>query len=122
MKTTRGFDTIRIAQGLFLLNMVIWLIFGVISLMRLEDGAESTTLLVIALMVGVNAILMGLAAWLLDKRTIWSYLFAISLLAINVVTTYTDQVGFFGYATLLLDVVLFLLLIYKRDDFVANKE
>jgi hypothetical protein len=110
---------LRIAQGLFLLNMFIWLGLGVTSLVRLDDGGVgSTTFLVIALMVMGNAILMGVAAWWLGKRNKWGYLFALSLLGVNIITTFTDQVGFWDYATVLVDIVLFLLLISKRKVFV----
>lgn len=120
METERNQKFIKTVQGLFLLNMVIWLVIGVISLIRLEGGTASPVFLVVALMLLVNAILMGLAAWLLAKRTIWGYLFAIALLGINVLTTFTDQVGFLDFATVLVDIVLLLLLLFRRDTFVAK--
>lgn len=109
----------RTAQGLFLLNMGIWLVIGGISIFQLRGEMESFVLAIVALMVLGNGILMGLAAWLLAKRTIWSYLFALALLAINVVTTFTDQVGLADYATVLVTIILFLLLILKRREFVT---
>lgn len=113
---------VRIAQGLFLLNMVIWLVIGLFSLVWLDSGADSTALLVVALMVLGNAVLMGLAAWWLGKRTIWGYLFALVLLVINMIATFTDQVGLLDYATVLVDIVLFLLLILKQNELVRQPE
>jgi hypothetical protein len=120
MSKENKLSSLRIAQGLFLLNMVIWLAFGINSLVRLEKGTE-IIFLVVALMLLGNGVLMGLAAWLLGKRTIWGYLFAMTLLGINVLTTFTDQVGFLDYATVLVDIILFLLLIYKREAFVGGE-
>lgn len=122
MNKENDFRIIRIAQGLFLLNMVIWLVLGVINLLRLEGGTDSSVFVVIALMLLGNAALMGLAAWWLGKRTIWGYLFALALLGINIITTFTDQVGFLDYATVLVDIVLFLLLIFKWGEIVESSD
>jgi hypothetical protein len=115
------FSYLRIAQGLFLLNAVIWLALGVIGLSHLEDG-KHLIFVVIAVMVLGNAFLMGAAAWWLEKRTIWGYVFALALLGINVVTTFTDQVGFWDYATVLVDFILLLLLIFKGREFIPARE
>ena len=120
MEDTRK-TSIKAAQGLFLLNMLIWLGFGTASLARLEKGGDPVYV-VIALMLLGNAVLMGVAAWLLGKHTLWGYLFALVLLGINILTTFTDQVGLPDIATVLVDIVLFLLLIFKRREFISAVE
>ena len=118
MAENKKSQVFRIVQGLFLLNMVIWLVLGTISLAQLEKGADNPIFTVIAIMMMGNAALMGLAAWWLGRFTRWGYLFALALLVTNILTTFTDQVGLLDYATVLVDFVLLLLLILRRKEFV----
>lgn len=110
---------ICIVRILFYLNAVIWLLFGLVSLYRLGtgDNAYSITMLVVAtLMFGNVAALLvaGYVAKWPQKRWFW---LATAVLLINIILTFTDQVGLFDLLTLLLDVIIFSLLIANRDWF-----
>lgn len=107
---------VRAAQGLFFLNAVIWLSFGVVSVLRLGDNPEQlvTAVIVAVLMVG-NVGAMLLAGFSLGRLTRWSYIFALAVLLVNIVLTFTDQFGIFDLLTLLLDLLLFGLLLATRS-------
>lgn len=110
---------IRLVRSLFYLNGVIWLVLGVISLFRLGSGGNAylITMLVIAILMCGNAAVMVATGFVLkwpQKRWFW---LATAVLLINIILTFTDQVGIFDLLTLLLDVVILSLLIANRDWF-----
>jgi len=108
----------RWAQGLFFLNSVIWLVLGIASLVRLggSEGGVVTALVVAVLMFG-NAGAMALSGALLPRRRLLFYLFALAVLAVNIVLTFTDQVGALDWITFAIDLVLLGILIVARRQF-----
>ena len=110
---------IRVTQYLFYLNAAIWLLFGVISLFRMATGESvySITLLVVAFLMFSNMVAMLVAGFVIRwPRKKWFWL-ATAVLLINIILTFTDQVGIFDLITLFLDVSILGLLIANRDWF-----
>ena len=110
---------LRIVQGLFLLNAVIWIVFSIIRLIEIasDPGPVGAFFQAVALMMFGNAVAMLLAAWLVGKRDVWGYLFAVAILVVNIFFTFTDQVGFFDWATFGVDLVILVILAVKRRVF-----
>jgi hypothetical protein len=108
----------RWAQGLFFLNAAVWLLLAVASVIRLggNQGQGVTALVVVILMFG-NAAAMALSGALLPKRLLLFYLFALAVLAVNIVLTFTDQVGALDWITLAIDLALVGILIVARKQF-----
>ena len=106
------------ARGLFFLNAAIWLVLGIVSLVRLggNEGGVMVALVVAVLMFG-NAGAMALSGALLGKRRLLFYLFALAVLAVNIVLTFTDQVGALDWITFAVDLVLVGILIMGRRQF-----
>lgn len=110
---------ICIVRFLFYLNAVIWLLLGLISLYRLGtgDNAYPVTMLVVAILMFGNVVALMLSGFMLkwpQKRWFW---LGTAVLLINIILTFTDQVGLFDLLTLLLDVIILSLLIANRDWF-----
>ncbi|MBI9044991.1 MAG: hypothetical protein JEZ06_10925 [Anaerolineaceae bacterium] len=63
-------NPINIAQALFYLNAVIWLLFGVTSLMWLSnsDPGQLIVFATVAIMMFGNAAAMLVSGWMLQKR------------------------------------------------------
>ena len=114
---------IRWAQALFFLNAAIWLVFGIVSVVRLAGNeGQGVTALVVAILMFGNAGAMALSGALLGKRRLLFYLFALAVLAVNVVLTFTDQVGALDWITFAIDLVLLGILLLARKQFLrANK-
>ena len=109
------------AQGLFFLNAAIWLGFGIASVVRLAGGAgQGVTALVVAILMFGNAGAMALSGALLGKRWALFYLFALAVLAVNVLLTFTDQVGALDWITFAIDLVLVGILIVARKQFIGG--
>lgn len=108
----------RWAQGLFFLNAAIWLVLGVASLVRLggSDGGVVTAVAVAILMFG-NAGAMALSGALLPSRRLLFCLLALAVLAVNIVLTFTDQVGALDWITFAVDLVLLGILVVARRQF-----
>jgi hypothetical protein len=111
--------TILIAQYLFGLNAVIWLIFGIFGILRLAGGSSTPTItlwVVTSLMFG-NVGAMLLAGLWLGKQSKWAFFFALAVLSFNILLTFTDQVGFFDILTAIIDLGLLGLLLYDRKKY-----
>jgi hypothetical protein len=101
----------RSAQWLFLLNTIVWLALSAGALVqRANRGLSAGIWLLVALMAG-NAAAMAACAWGLGLRKKTFDLFALLVLAVNIMLTFTDQFGLLDLLTLLLDLVLFMLVI-----------
>ena len=113
---------LKVAQGLFCLNGAIWLLLSVVSVVRLvtRDAVETWMFwvfgIIAVLMVG-NASAMILAGWLLARRQKQIYIFALLLLLVNIVLSFTDQFGLLDLLTVLLDIAILLLLLVKARSF-----
>ena len=110
---------IQIIRILFYLNAAMWLVFGVISLVHLanSEAVYFMTMLVIAILMFGNVAALVVAGFVLKwplKHWFW---LATAVLLINIVLTFTDQVGFFDLITLLLDLLIMSLLITNREWF-----
>ena len=111
--------TVLIAQRLFFISAAIWLIFGIMGISRLLDGGNTPTiaLWVIAILMFGNLGAMLAAGLWLGRQSKWAFLFALVVLAANILLTFTDQVGFFDIITALLDFCILGLLLYDRKNY-----
>ncbi len=105
---------VRVTRWLFALNALIWLAFGRISLYRLANAGYAQTAWVVAVLMFGNVAALALCAIGLAKPCRIFYIFALAVLAGNILLTFTDQFGLFAMLTLLLDLVLLVLLIRLR--------
>jgi hypothetical protein len=121
LDTMKSSKTIRTAQGLFILNTTIWLVFGIVSLSSNSLGEavpEFVRWIIASLMFG-NAAAMLVSGYAIGQRIRWTFTLALTVLAINILLTFTDQVGLFDWITLAIDLVLLGLLIAARKWFVT---
>lgn len=110
---------IRVIQLLFYLNAAIWLVFGLISLYRIGSGESAylITMFVIAVLMFGNVMALLIAGYVVRwPRKHWFWL-ATAVILINIILTFTDQMGVFDLLTLFLDVIILGLLIANRDWF-----
>ena len=117
----KALDTIRAAQALFFLNAAIWIALGITSLLNVARGSTSImTAIVIGILMFGNAAAMVVSGFGLGKWRGFYYL-ALAVLLVNIVLTFTDQVGLLDILTFVLDLALLVLLIatgkhYLRRD------
>jgi len=107
-KPLTALEPLQVAQALFFLNAAIWLALGIISLVRMVNDSPSQPVifLVIGILMFGNAAAMLLSGILIGKgRRRWFYL-AAAILAVNILLTFTDQVGLLDWITLAIDLVL----------------
>jgi hypothetical protein len=116
---TSKLNPLQAARALFFLNALVWFAFGVASLWRMDETTEtgqSVTVIIGVLMFG-NAGAMLLAGLGLRRRQRLFYLFALGVLVVNILLTFTDQFGLFDFLTLLLDLGLVTILLWARQTF-----
>ncbi len=115
---------LRMAKYGFVLVAVIWFILGVVSLIRLQSNSAvpMMTASIIAIMMFGNAAALLVCAWGVTTGKQWGYLLAIAVLLINILLTFTDQVGLMDLLTVLIDIGLLLLLVIKRAVFFPKPE
>jgi hypothetical protein len=112
-------NPIKTAQALFFLNAAIWLLLGVISLVRMASSGsvQVITALVIAVLMFGNAGAMLVSGIGLSKQQRLVYFFAIAVLVVNIILTITDQFGVVDLITLILDLFLLGLLVATRSQY-----
>jgi hypothetical protein len=118
-KLLKPFNLLKTAQALLCLDAAIWLILGVASLLRIANNpsASRMVLLIVAVLMFGNVTAMLLAALGLSTRRKLLYLFALAVLGVNILLTFTDQFGFLDFATLLLDLLIVGMLIAAHKQF-----
>lgn len=100
------------------MNAAIWLVFGIISLVRITNGSPSQTItaLVVGILMFGNAVAMLLSGILIGKGKRRYYFLAAAVLVVNIFLTFTDQVGLLDWITLAIDLLLagFLFTAWKK--------
>ena len=110
----------QLTRYLFLLTVVILAVFGVGSLLRVFDNPARTALYVFyAIVMFGDAVLMGICAWLLPKRTRFSFYFPVLVLAMNIIPTIFDQFGLVDLLFVLLNFATLISLILARKEFLS---
>lgn len=108
--------TIRLARLLMFISAALWVIIGVVSLVRLAGAPVAFTPLIVALlMFGGAAVFAVLAAGL--GRWRWAYPASLLWMAANIVLTITDDFGAADLLYLLLATLILVLLAAGRSHF-----
>jgi hypothetical protein len=121
---------VRVTRVLFFLSALIWLVFGVISLIRLTNSqaAETIKLTLAALLIFANAgAMLGAGVDIATpQRRLYHFAFAVlfvntimnydivAILVVQTVLKVSDEFGMFDLVTLVINVVLMGLLIKIR--------
>ena len=124
MKAEQGnLKILRIVQVLFALNAVIWIIFSIIRLQEIsvKPLMDDPIYKALAILMLGNMVAMLVSAWLVGKKDTWGYAFALAILTVNVFFTFTDQTGFYDWATFGVDLVILLILVLKRKVFLPTQ-
>lgn len=110
---------VYIAQILCYLSAAIWLILGIISLGKLQQdqAVPVVVLFLMAVMMLINAAVFMVSGYGLGKRNRWLYYLGLAVVSVNLVLTVTDQVGFYDWIVLVINVVLLVLLVAARKEF-----
>lgn len=99
-------------------TIVILVIFGVGSLLRISSNPDRTTLYTFyALVMFGDALLMGICAWQLPRRTKFIFFFSVFVLAFNILPTIFDQFGLADLLFVLLNIITLVFLILARKEF-----
>ncbi|HQJ51002.1 MAG TPA: hypothetical protein PKW05_04405 [Anaerolineae bacterium] len=107
------------ARILFYANAAIWMPLAAITVVRAAGGTreERITGMVLTVLMFGNAVAMVLSALGLARRSRWFYLFAVAVVVVNLLLTWTDQVGWLDVVTGVLDLVLLGLLVVVRREY-----
>ncbi|MAT42291.1 MAG: hypothetical protein CL609_08125 [Anaerolineaceae bacterium] len=119
LKTNPPSNLVKISAFLFVLIGLIWFVFSVITLTRASVSSILPTWLIwllSAMMVG-NGLLLIVVSWGIRHQKRRFYWFGLILLFLNILLTFTDQFGLFDLVTLLLDVGLFIVLIFTKKHY-----
>jgi len=104
-------DKIKLIKNLMFLKAGIWTVFAGIHFGR---GTETSQLLAILMLI--DAVIFSLIGWKIDKCKLLYY-FAVAFLAVNILLTIVDQLGFFDYVILFIDSFILGLLVFSRKEF-----
>ncbi|MBN1264714.1 MAG: hypothetical protein JXA25_04425 [Anaerolineales bacterium] len=103
---------LKIQRWLYGLNALIWVTIGVFTLLRGASGsAPADIMIVIGVMMFGNAAMLLYLSWRIVYQKTLDLVLAALVLGVNILLTFTDQMGFFDWATLVLDLLLAVLLV-----------
>ena len=119
MQSETRLHTVLIAQWLFFINACVWLIFAVNNILRLENISNTPMIIlwVVIILMFANAGALFVTGLWLGRQSKWAYFFALAVLLVNILLTFTDQVGFYDIVTVLLDFVTLGFLLYDRKTY-----
>jgi lysylphosphatidylglycerol synthetase-like protein (DUF2156 family) len=113
----KSLNLLKTSQVLFYLNTIIWVVLGISSLVN----TPTNTPLFIGVMIFGNAGAMLICGLGLGKEKKGFYILALMVLVVNIILTFTDEVGFLDYATFGIDLVLLIILILDRKRYLSVK-
>jgi hypothetical protein len=101
----------------------MWTVFGAVSLTDISEERQipDVILWIITILMFGNAGLMLVTGWGLNYGIQWFYSLSLAVIGVNIILTFTDQVGLFDWLTLVLDLILLALLLMIRKDFILQK-
>mgnify|MGYP001071349230 CR=1 FL=1 len=110
---------IRVVTGLFILNTAIWLVLALISFVNMsgKQAGPSYIQVIVPLLMFGNTAMMFLAGWGIKRGWRQIYSLATVVIAVNILLTFTDQIGILDWITLVIDLVLLILLVVFRKAF-----
>jgi cytochrome bd-type quinol oxidase subunit 2 len=112
-----------VAKWSFVTLGLIWLVFGIWSLIRMTNGGgnlSSTVLWIIAVLMFVNAAVLILVGWGLKEGKKSLFYFAILVLMGNIFLTFTDEFGVFDLITLIINIAIFIILLVTRKTYISQ--
>ena len=119
MQSETKFRKVLIAQSLFFINACVWLALAVNSIFRLNSISNTPMIVlwVVVILMFANAGAMFVTGFWLGRQSKWVYFLALAVLLVNILLTFTDQVGFYDIVTLLIDLFILGLLLYDRRSY-----
>lgn len=96
---------LKLTSALFVINAIVWLIFGIMSFALALKGGNSIRWMLSVMMV-INVCLMAWFGVQIRSGSRRIFFLAILYVVINVVLSITDQFGWIDAAILLLNLVL----------------
>ena len=103
-------DSVKAARALFFLMGAVWLLFGLISLLRNP-----------ALFMFINAALSFLIGWGVGNQVRRYFYFGILFIVANILLSATDVFSLFDIITLVIDLILLVLLLLTRAHYTVTK-
>jgi len=108
----------QMVKALFFLTIAILVVFGIGSLLRINENPDQAILYVFyALAMFSDAAVMSFCVLQLNKKTKWAYYLSVLVLALNIFLTIFDQFGLVDLLFLLLNLITLIVLIMGRKEF-----
>jgi hypothetical protein len=118
MKTpVKSINYLKIVQGGFFINAVIWTILGVYSILRTAgEPDQSNMMLVIGILMFGNVGAFIFCGLTIGKKSRIFYLICILVLSVNITLSITDEFGWLDLITMLIDLVILGFLLAGRKQ------
>jgi len=112
MRPMSAFSVVKAVRALFLFKCLVWVLFGVIFLIRFRTPMAPF----LACLLFINALIFFWLAWVIVRRKAWIFYFSAAFLVANIILTVTDQMGIYDFIVLAIDSFALAALIWKRKD------
>jgi len=113
---------IKLLIWLFIVNAALWLAYGGLALFAPTDNAgQAVVFLIIAILMIVDAIVLSVIAWGINKQKRWAFFLGIGMTIVNIILSITDKLDIYDIIILIVNIVLLALLFYIRPYFIPRR-
>lgn len=111
----------KVGKWGFVILGVIWLVFGVYSVIRITGGSTSLSSFawIIAGLMFVNGAVLLWIGWGIREASKFYFFLALLVLVGNIILTITDEFGIFDLIMLVIAISLFILLLLTRSEYLS---
>lgn len=112
-------NTFQLTRSFLLLIVLVLVLFGIGTLLRLNANPVRAGLYsIFAMIMFGDAATMAFCAWQLRKKTKFAFHVSAIVLGLNAILPFFDQVGWIDLFYILLNLVTLILLITSRKEFI----
>lgn len=102
---------VQFLRGLLISLCVFWIISGIIFITRMDTSTFQYRVIMILMML--NGIFYALFTYLISIKARIIYFMLILFILVNAILTITDQVGVIDWVTLLINIIILVLSIFR---------
>ncbi len=106
---------------LFYFKALVWITLAFFYLSRHLSPNENVVYQIVAGLLFVNGSAYAVLGYLLRQKVRWVFWLSLVLVAGNILLTITDQVGWVDWISLATDLVLVVLLLWYRKEWIPSK-
>jgi hypothetical protein len=102
---------LQILKSLLIIFCIFWIVLGIIFITKIQIHTLQNWIIMVLMML--NGICFAVFAYLIRKKALFIYIILVLFILINTMLTVTDQLGIVDWITLLFNIIILVLSIFR---------